>query len=270
MGISKTIKPAVYHFFLGGHDLEMVTIRELIAQHSAAIIHDKRLNWGAKTSDYEQEINDTLKIGATPVLIELKEDLDLPQDKICIIDHHGPLAGHAQPTCLEQIFTLLNLSKNLWTRHLQLVAANDRGHISAMQEIGASQEEIQLIRRQDRQAQGITETEEQAAVAALDKMDYLLDGRLIVAHLPHSKTAALVDRLQTGLSDDSGKNILVFSPNEVNFFGEGSVVNELAKHYPQGWYGGDLPTKGFWGMSSENSQKHALIAVLEDVLNPSS
>jgi hypothetical protein len=248
-----------HHFFLGGHDLEMLTIRELIEQHTQAVIHDKQLSWGASTSDYEAEIHNAIKTGATPVLIELKQDLDLPQDKIRIIDHHGPLAGHDKPTSLEQVFELLCLPDNLWDRHLQLVAANDRGHIPAMLQLNATSEEIQSIRLQDRQAQGITADEEQTAIEALSKLEYLLDGRLVVAHLPHNKTAALVDRLQPEAGDPSVQNILVISPDEINFFGEGKAVLALAEQYPQGWYGGDLPIKGFWGMEGKNNQQLQII-----------
>ncbi|SER16278.1 hypothetical protein SAMN05421690_101064 [Nitrosomonas sp. Nm51] len=256
-----------YRFFLGGYDLEMRTVRALIEKHSNAIIHDKQLHWGARASDYRHEINAALAAGATPVLIELKQDLDLPENRICIIDHHGPSAGHDKPTCLEQVFTLLKLPDHLWTRHLALVAANDRGYIPAMQqELDATPEEIRSIRQQDRQAQGITAEEEQAAVEALSKLEYACGGRLAVARLPHSKTAALVDRLQPEAGGPGIRNILIISPDEVNFFGEGKAVLSLAEHYPQGWYGGDLPVKGFWGMTYEELPAKSLVFFLQSIL----
>lgn len=261
--------PTRYHLFLGGHDLEMVTIRELVARHTPCVIHDRLLRWGAKASDYRAEIAQALQDGATPVLIELKLDLPLPPDKIRIIDHHGPQAGHDKPTSLEQVFALLNFPGTLWDRHLQLVAANDRGYIPAMLELGASRAEIESIRQQDRHAQGITAAEEQAAAAAVQQLDYFLDGRLIVAHLPHNKTAALVDRLQLGQLDQSDTgcgNILVFSPREVNFFGNGKAVYALAAAFPGGWYGGDLPIKGFWGLASGDYSEPGLVAMLEKTL----
>jgi len=257
------IRPTKYRFFLGGHDLEMLTIRDLIERHSQAIIHDRHLLWGAAASDYRREIGAALETGATPVLIELKQDLDLPPDKICIIDHHGPLAGHDRPTSLEQVFALLELPQTLWTRHLALVAANDRGYIPAMKELNASPEEIRSIRLQDRQAQGITDAQEQAAVAALDNLEYHLDGRLAVARLPHNKTAALIDRLQPEAGGPGVANILAISPGEVNFFGEGHAIYALAEEYPQGWYGGDLPVKGFWGMENKEMPNTSLVHFLK-------
>lgn len=261
------IHPTMYYqFFLGGYDLEMRTIRELIEQHTDATIHDKHLSWGASASDYRHEIEVALDEGEIPVLIELKLDLDLPEDKICIIDHHGPSSGHDKPTCLEQVFKLLNLPQHLWTRRLALVAANDRGYIPAMKELGATPEEIQLIRLQDRQAQGISEEEEQAAIAALGCLEYLCDGRLAVARLPHNKTAALVDRLQPEAGGTGIQNILVISPDEINFFGEGKAVLALAERYPQGWYGGDLPVKGFWGMADKELPAKSLVLFLQETL----
>ena len=263
---SGVVVELAYHFFLGGYDLEMATIRELVARHTPCVIHDKRLRWGAKASDYRAEIAAALETGATPVLIELTPDLPLPPDEICVIDHHGAQAGHDKPTSLEQVFALLNLPNTLWDRHLQLVAANDRGYIPAMLELDASRAEIESIRQQDRHAQGITAAEEQAAAAAVQQLDYLLDGRLIVAHLPHNKTAALVDRLQLAQSNTDCQNILVFSPQEVNFFGHGKTVYALASEFPGGWYGGDLPAKGFWGLAGGDYSESGLVAVLEKTL----
>lgn len=42
-------------FFLGGRDLEMLTIRDLMAEHAPGRFHDKGLPWGAKASDCQGE-----------------------------------------------------------------------------------------------------------------------------------------------------------------------------------------------------------------------
>ena len=49
-------------FFLGGYDLEMLTIRELLAAEGAPF-WDKELAWGAQASAYAAEIEQTLAIG---------------------------------------------------------------------------------------------------------------------------------------------------------------------------------------------------------------
>ena len=65
-------------FFLGGHDLEMLTIRELLEKAAPGRFHDKRLAWGARATEYKEEIGACLHRGETPVLVELKDDLGLP------------------------------------------------------------------------------------------------------------------------------------------------------------------------------------------------
>lgn len=236
-----------YFFFLGGHDLEMVTLAELLAREAPGRFADKRLSWGAKASDYRREIEAALARGDVPVLVELEPDLELPREVVVVVDHHGDRAGRERPTSLEQVFELLDLPPERWSRWYELVAANDRGYIPALRRAGASEEEIRRVRAADRAAQGITEEDEQATEAALASLERRCDGRLLVARLSHGRTTALVDRLQPELGGPGFENLLVFSPGEVNFFGSGEVVRALAEAYPQGWWGGDLPEQGFWG-----------------------
>lgn len=44
-----------YIFFIGGYDLEMVEIRNMLQSHGCAFF-DKKLSWGAKASDYKEEL----------------------------------------------------------------------------------------------------------------------------------------------------------------------------------------------------------------------
>jgi hypothetical protein len=62
-------------FFLGGHDLEMVTIRDLLKSQKIRP-HDSNLTWGVTASAYRREIEQTLNQGLTPVLIELAMDFE--------------------------------------------------------------------------------------------------------------------------------------------------------------------------------------------------
>ena len=150
-------------FFLGGHDLEMDTIRELLERRAAGRWHDRGLAWGARASAYREEIEAALAAGETPVLVELEDDVGLDGRCVVIVDHHGESAGAERPTSLEQVFAWLALPPGEWTRWHELVAANDRGYIPALVEAGASIEEIREVRAADRGAQGITEAEERAA-----------------------------------------------------------------------------------------------------------
>ncbi|MGH9893393.1 MAG: hypothetical protein ACREA0_15670 [bacterium] len=124
-------------FFLGGTDLEMLTIRTLLEETIPGRFHDKHLVWGAKASAYGEEIGEALDAGKTPVLVELEDDVGLDREAVVITDHHGERAGSDKPTSLHQIFALLGLPAKRWTRWFDLVAANDRGYIAEMQRSGS-------------------------------------------------------------------------------------------------------------------------------------
>jgi len=243
---SQSVSPAQLVFFLGGQDLEMVTIRDLLAQESRPY-HDNGLLWGARASDYRTEIEAVLAQGQVPVLVELANDLNLAPARVILVDHHGEYAGEDRPTSLHQIFDLLALPPERWTRWFELVAANDWGYISALVAMGASQEEIVKVRAADRAAQGITAAEEIAGEQAAASATTMVYGKLTVVQLPHARTATVTDRLAPELSGPGYENLVVYSPDQVNFFGAGELVYALDKAFPGGWYGGALPTRGFWG-----------------------
>lgn len=64
-----------FMFFLGGTDLEMLSIRTLLEETVPGRFHDKHLPWGAKASAYGEEIRERLGAGSIPVLVELEDDL---------------------------------------------------------------------------------------------------------------------------------------------------------------------------------------------------
>ena len=236
--------PSKLAFFLGGHDLEMLTIRDLVSEVAPERVFDKSLRWGAKASAYRTEIHDAVAAGLQPVLVEIEDDIGARGSHV-VVDHHGSRAGADAPTSLHQVFDLLQLPRSRWTRWLELVAANDRGHIRELRRIGASEDEIQRIRADDRAAQGITEEEERAGEKALQHAQTLADGLLTVVELPHAHTAVVADRLE--MQSDPPENLLVISPGEVNYYGPGLVIDALDNRYPRGWSGGSLPERGFWG-----------------------
>ena len=105
--------------FLGGHDLEMITIGELGRRWlSPERVHDKGLRWGAAASTYSAGIGAALATGLTAVLVELEDDLpaSLDRTRILIIDHHGAGAGADQPSALHQVFRLIGCPARAWTR----------------------------------------------------------------------------------------------------------------------------------------------------------
>jgi hypothetical protein len=256
-----------HHYFLGGNDLEMEAIRRLLRDKEVPPdhVHDKNLDWGAKASDYREEL-EQLPHTAVPVLIELANDLGLDESRIIIVDHHGGRAGVDKPTSLEQMWRLLEMAPDQWGKgeyaDFPLIAANDRGYIPAMRQLGASEEKIADIRRRERAAQGITEEQEQQAEEAI-RRQRTIEERLTVVHLAHSKTAPVTDRLAL---KPGHENILAISPKEINFFGDGRAVCRLHKQYPGGWYGGALPQRGYWGHGRGDIDLDELQTRLLDIL----
>jgi hypothetical protein len=240
--------PPRYAFFLGGHDLEMVTTAGLLSDLRAegdarvAEVHDPGLAWGARVSDHGDGPREAMARGLLPVLVELTANVPPPLGSI-EIDHHGERSG--EPASIRQIFDLLSLPPERWTRDFALVAANDTGHIPALRRMGATDAEIADIRARDRRAQGITAAEEAAGLAALAKADVVLDGSLIVVRLPHGRTATVADPLALRGED---RDLLVLCPGSTQFFGAGDRIARLDAALPGGWRGGELPRRGFWGL----------------------
>jgi len=99
-------RPGGEVYFLGGQDLEMLAIAELVGRVAPGRVVDKRLPWGAKVSDYGAEIDAALRAGRAVVLVDLDDDLGLSGGpdavRVVAIDHHGNRAGADRPTSLEQ------------------------------------------------------------------------------------------------------------------------------------------------------------------------
>lgn len=245
-----------YRFFLGGSDLEMAVIRNLLECHAPGMFCDHRLAWGARASAYRREIAVAFGRGETPVLIELVDDLGVAARGAVLVDHHQERAGSSSPTSLEQVFALLKLDAALWGRRHALVAANDRGHVNELLACGAGLDEIRAIREADRRAQGITRREERQAAEAVRKARRFVKDRLTVVRIPHNKASAVCDRMHPALGGRGYEVLIVASrvqrrkPGELNVFGPGPVVLKLHHRFPGGWIGGALPKHGFWGRSS--------------------
>ena len=222
----------------------MVGIGHVLAGRSGVEVHDYRLAWGAKASAYANEIRAAIHSGRSVAIIELADDLpaDIPRDRIVWIDHHGALAGADRPTSLEQIFRLLEFPAEAWTRDRMLMAANDREHIRGLKAAGATEAEIRDIRARDRAAQGITPLEEELGREAAARAESHRGGRLLAVRLPHTRTATVTDVLP------DVENLIVLCPGQTVFFGSGRCIEALRQKYPEGWFGGELPARGYWGV----------------------
>jgi len=255
-----------FRFLLGGRDLEMIEIRRLLQVHAQGCFHDRRLAWGAALSAYREELLDALRRGDTPVSIELADDLPLElfdRGRMVVVDHHGPLAGHDKPTSIEQVFGLLGLPAEAWTRHLALVAANDRAHVAGMRALGATPAEIAEIRAADRAAQGVGDADEAEAVQAIGARRQ--EGRLTIVETRSRTSSAIADRMLPEMGGPGFERLLVVMPDTLAVFGDGIAVDALAHAFPGSWWGGDLPFAGYWGMQASvqrDSLLHKLVAKL--------
>ena len=196
-------------FLLGGYDLEMTTIKHLLEGRNNYVVADRHLNWSnAQLSTYQQELNEYADCNIYG--IELKEDIPLPPH-YHRIDHHND--WNDKPSSLEQVAELFGVSLN-W--HQQLVAANDKGYIPGMKALGATEQEIEEIRRLDRAAQGVSEEEERLAEQSISKHLIKLDNLWIVYSFT-SRFSAICDRLFPY------RRLLVYTDAEWMFYGEGKA-----------------------------------------------
>lgn len=200
-------------FLLGGNDLEMTTIKNLLVNAGEQFeTHDLRWD-NAKLSSYEKTLEE---YGNSPDCqiygIELNEDIPHP-DNYVRIDHHNDFAN--KPSSLEQVATLLGLAMD---RHMQLVAANDSRYIPGMIKLGASREEIDDVRRADRAAQGVSEGDERLAEDSLESCEGNIYDLYVVKSLT-SKFSTICDRRYPY------RRLLIYNDDVAEFYGEG--VNDL-------------------------------------------
>lgn len=210
-------------FLLGGHDLEMLTIKRLLTSYGYRVL-DYNLTWGACLSSYA-----TIFESADPSLsifgIELKDDLGLYDLRYRPIDHHNELSS--LPSSLEQIASLIG---HKLSRVEELVAANDKGYIPAMKSLGAADEQIRIIRLLDRKAQGITEEDEILAEQSISHNLKRIGSETLIIYALTTHFSAICDRLFPY------KRLLIYTPYEWAFYGDGksSISKEMAKEISLG------------------------------------
>ena len=247
-----------YVFFLGGKDLEMLTIRGLL-ERTGQKFYDKGLEWGAKASAYAEDIQFTLdwSKGGVPVLVELEIDIKLPETAL-VIDHHGDRSS--EEASILQVVRILGCAPT-WDQ--KLVAANDSGYIPAMLREGASLEAVANIRRRDREAQGVTEEMEKQAEEAVS--NYREARGVIIVHIPHNKFSTVTDRLFSQWEDGKENLVVVCDTHgpecEVYYFGRGDICRDIKTKW-NGFGGG----QGF-GDRTKNAFAGCKTAIPVDVVN---
>lgn len=240
-------------FLLGGHDLEMITIKQLLIDNAFSEeknIADLDLEWGAKLSDYQKLLNDE----QTFVGIELSQDITPPSHYINI-DHHNE--NNNKSSSLEQVAELLKIEL---TRRQQLIAANDKGYIPAMKALGATPEEITEIRRLDRVAQGVTDEDERLAEKSIIE-NLTTDRGVTVIKSRTSKFSTITDRLYPC------DQLLVYTDNELTIYGVdiSILINRFAE-LSTNWTtysGGGM--QGYWGISKGKITKGLIKKIIKTV-----
>ena len=259
MGMVKMMKrntsPVKKIFLLGGHDLEMLTIRDLLEKREDCLVLDKELSWSnAYLSAYQEELEEYA--GMQIYGVELQEDIEVPAN-YCRIDHHNDYAG--LPSALEQVAGCIGISLN---RKQQLIAANDKGYIPAMKALFATEEEIVEIRRADRIAQGVTESDEELAEKTIaDNKEVVND--LTIVHALCSRFSPICDRLFPY------DKLLIYTDSEWMYYGEGcGRVRELfAVESSLGniFYGGG--ENGYVGIKQNVYSKDEILEMINRIKN---
>lgn len=215
-------------FLLGGYDLEMLTIKQLLEERDNCVVIDKHLKWdNAVLSAYREEL---LQYATYPIYgVELVDDIPIP-DNCQIIDHHNQKED--SDCALEQVAKILGVTLN---RYQQLIAANDKGYIPAMLNMSATQEEIAMIRRNDRHAQGISLEDEMLAEQSITN-NLSKHGILTVVYSLTPCFSCICDRLYPY------QCLLIYNEDSWTFYGEGKteLVNLLEEDVAQKklYYGG--------------------------------
>ncbi|MDR1380356.1 MAG: hypothetical protein LBJ47_02640 [Tannerella sp.] len=242
-------------FLLGGYDLEMLTIRKLLEQHNE-IFFDGKLRWdNALLSRYadmlKQYAND---IRYTVYGVELTEDVSLPRNYYRI-NHHNEYSDRL--SSLEQTAVILGRKLD---REQQLIAANDRGYIPAMREMGADDDEIREIRIADRQSQGVTtDDEDLAAIAVANKT---AENGIIIVESATGRFSPITDSLFPY------EKLLIYTNEELIYYGKGKerLTECFGAEINQGkmYYGGG--NNGFIGTKKALFSEEEIIGLKNKIV----
>ncbi len=242
-------------FLLGGSDLEMKTISGLLAEKGLLYVNHG-LRWhNAYVSSYREELEYYGSMPSWKIYgVELQEDISLPPNYICI-DHHTYNSG--KPSSLEQVANLLEYKLN---HYQQLVAINDVSYISGMYEAGASDEEVNRIRFEDRRAQGVTDEEEKLAVLSIQDNKKEIDDLVIVRSYT-SCFSPICDRLYPY------RKLLIYTDRELTYYGDGVMkLVDLFQSDIQGkrvFYGGG--PKGYLGVARDSFTSQEILQLVDKI-----
>lgn len=226
-------------FIIPINDGESVEIHKLLFSHKIPFVITSQ-KWGASWNKLEKPIKEKIKSNNFDKIYGIELQGESLSEKCINIDHHMYSGDDRsnELSSLEQVAEILEVELSDYQKAVSL---NDKGYIPLMKANNVPEDVIQLVRLQDRIAQGITaEQEEQAEIACRERQE---KGRLTIVKCPHSKTSCVCDRLY-----GQYENLLIISSDgEVNFFGDGEICQDLYNKVEGSWCGGQLPIRGYWG-----------------------
>lgn len=176
------------------NDGESIEIRNLLQDNNETVIISTQ-PWGASWTRLEAKVIEQVEklLAENPnTQVYGVEFSGKARWNAINIDHHQyPNDDRRNPkSSLEQVAEILGVEL---TRHQKLISENDKGYIPAMEQFGASKDEILLVRAQDRLAQGVTPDHERQAVIDLQNAEWC--GRKVIVRCPNGATSAITDRI---------------------------------------------------------------------------
>lgn len=243
-------------FLLGGADLEMLEIKKLLDTEKIDYC-DNHLGWSnAILSSYDEQISRYEQMGYEIYGVELRSDRAFPK-KYTPIDHHNEYNGRR--SSLEQVAELLGVSL---TRYQTLVAANDSAYIPGMLDLGATDEEIFCVRKNDRAAQGVTEVDERKAEVAITENMVVHKGVTVVKS-DTSRFSCICDRLY---GNDS---LLVYTDSEWTYYGKFKLL--LKEHFSEEINRGNIyfggTEQGFIGLGQGIFPKDRIELMVKEIID---
>lgn len=241
-----------FFFIIPANDGEAVEIRKIL--RTAGVDHVvTRQAWGATWANLEPAVVQAVEdfISANPDAVIYGVELGGAARWGAInIDHHRYRDEDRsnQRSTIEQVASLLKVGL---TRHQILVAANDVGYMPAMKAMGATDNEIKIVRAQDRLAQGVTPDHEAQAVADIAAAE--IQGEKWLVRCPKGATSAITDRLfgryaELLTVDGLNGKWIYFGPRHSQFYALTEGGTELAR-----WVGG-VKESGFSGVEKPNAE----------------
>ncbi len=261
-------------FLLGGADLEMYQIEKRLRRAGKEFVN-RNLQWGAKIDDYVDVVEEILAEGNTPVAVELSGADKV--EGVVDVDHHNEKSD--RPASIVQVMNRLGKSVSLVD---EMIAANDSAYIPGMEdkmeEYRAILEEkyghekfgrlkkklVELIRKEDRRMQGVTNEMEQEAEEAIARAEHGPNG-LVIVKFSGDKPSPITDRLFSSWPDGKQNLIVVCKSQDdtkdVYYFGSGDICKEVKEKFGDiiSWGGGTgyghKDKMGFGGATTNNAQE---------------